>query len=196
MNHSWLVPRESLVNGITKLKCGKSLKDQVSFVLPVGCKAKKDPKISLSVVPCQSSHSRHVAIQGEMTIPRSCSRHKWLVEYCYCSLQVRVKVINPKNQLELGSSSMEFEIAHSEMDCNHTTSIHLSRVLEHQTFLYNKNMDKLLFHVNVQLFEHQYRQDESAVDYECKESDDFTEIISPLCVPGQMSYQNNNHQLS
>ena len=188
-NHTWQISRESLLNGMKKL--GKPLKDRVNFILPVGCKMKKDPKISLNVVPCQSKQSRHVDIDGELNIPRGCSRHKWFVEYCSCSIKVTVKVINPKNQRELGCSSNNFDIVHNGMNRDHTTCIRLVGVLAHQAFLYDDTMDKLLFHASVRLSEHQVREDQTVQQYECKEAacdDDFTEI-SLLCSPSQASNQ-------
>ena len=56
--------------------------------------------------------------------PRACSRHKWLVEYCACFIHMSVRVTNPKSHQELGSNSAEFNIAHSEVDCDHRTLPH------------------------------------------------------------------------
>ena len=166
---------------------GKPLKNRVHFTLPVGCKKRTDPKVYLSVIPCESRNSRHVAIDGELLIPRNCSRHKWLVEYCDCSVCLSVKVINPKNNKMLGNASGEFAIAHSEVNCDHRTHMKLDKVLEHEAFLYgNACVDKFHFHATVQLLEFEYRLD-NTVQYECKESElDFTEI-SLLSVPSQVT---------
>ena len=188
-NHTWQISRESLLNGMKKL--GEPLKDRVNFILPVGCKRKKDPKISLNVMPCQNEQSRHVDIAGELNIPRGCSRHKWFVEYCSCSVKVTVKVINPKDQRELGCSFGNFDIVHNGMNCDHRTYIRLVDVLAHQDFLYDDNMDKLHFHASVRLSEHKVREDQTVQQYECKEAacdDDFTEIFLPFS-PSQASNQ-------
>ena len=178
---TWEITRKCLLSGIRKL--GSPLKDRVNFVLPVGCKMKKNPRVSLNVVPCENRESRHVAIEGELIIPRACSRHKWLVEYCACTVHMSVRVTNPRNHQKLGSNSVEFNIAHSEDDCDHRTCLKVNRVLEHESFLYNASVAKFRFHVSVQLFEHQVKQDLTV--YECKEcDDDFTEI-SLLYVPSQ-----------
>jgi hypothetical protein len=167
---------------------GKPLKSRINFTLPVGCKRRKDPKVSLGVIPCENSDSRHVAIDGELLIPRNCSRHKWLVEYCDCSVCLSVEVINPKNNKILGNTSGEFSIAHSEVNYDHRTPMKLDKVLEHEAFLYgNACVDKFQFHATVQLFELECRLD-NTVPYECKESefDGFTEI-SLLSVPSQVA---------
>ena len=166
---------------------GKPLKNRVNFTLPVGCKKKKDPKVCLSVIPCESRDSRHVVIDGELLIPRNCSRHKWLVEYCDCSVCLSVEVINPKNNRLLGNISGEFDIAHSEVNCDHRTHLKLNNVLEHEVFLYGDAcVDKFHFHATVQLFELECRLD-NTLQYECKESEfDFTEI-SLLSVPSQVA---------
>ena len=130
------------------------------FTLPVGCKKKKDPKVHLSVIPCESRDLHHVTIEGEFLIPRNCSRHKWLVEYCDCSVCLSVKVINLKNTDVLGDASGEFTIAHSEVNRDHRTHMKLDKVLEHETFLYSDvYVDNFDFHVTVQLFEHECRLD-------------------------------------
>ena len=183
-NHTFEVSRKCLLSGIQYL--GKPLKNRVNFTLPVGCLKKKDPKVSLSVIPCESKESRHVAIDGELVIPRACSRHKWIVEYCDCSVNLIVRVINPRNHQILGSSSGEFSIAHSEVNCDHRTHVKLSGILNHKVFLYNDCVEKFHFHVILQLFEHQFRQD-LTMQYECKDcDDDFTEI-SVLSVPSQVA---------
>ena len=63
----------------------------------------------------------------------------------------------------------------------------LDKVLEHEVFLYgNACMDKFHFRTTVQLFELEYRLD-NTVQYECKESElDFTEI-SLFSVPSQVA---------
>ena len=77
-------------------------------------------------------------------------------------------------------ASGEFAIAHSEVNCDHRTHMKLNKVLEHEAFLYgNACMDKFHFHATVQLFELEYRLDNTG-QYECKESElDFTEISLP-----------------
>ena len=162
-------------------KLGKPLKERVAFRLPVGCINGKNPKISLNVVPYQNRESRHVSVLGEMVIPRSCSRHKWLVSYCHCSVSVRVSVMDQKTHKELGSNSLEVDMVHSEFDGDHTTSINLNRVLDHQIFLYSDKVDKFLFHASVQLSEIQCREDKVEIDVKefdvC--GDDFVEISLP-----------------
>lgn len=166
---------------------GKPLKKGISFTLPVGCKKKKDPKVYLSIIPCESRDSRHVVIEGELLIPRNCSRHKWLVEYCNCSVCLSMEVINPRNNKVLGDTSQEFSIAHSEVNRDHRTHMKLDKVLEHKAFLYSDAcVEKFHFHATVQLFELECRLD-NTVQFECKESDfDFTEI-SLLSVPSQVA---------
>ena len=184
-NCTWAVSRKCLLKGMQQH--GKPLKSRVNFSLPVGCKKRRDPKVSLGVIPCESGDSRHVTIDGELLIPRNCSRHKWLVEYCDCSVCLSVEVINPKNNKILGNTSEEFTIARSEVSCDHRTPMKLNRVLEHQAFLYgNAGVDKFHFHAKVQLFELECRLD-NTVQYECKESDfEFTEI-SILSIPSQVA---------
>ena len=182
---TWAVTRKCLMKGMQQH--GRPLKSRVNFTLPVGCKKRRDPKIYLSMIPCESRDSRHVVIEGELLIPRNCSRHKWLVEYCDCSVRLSVEVVNPKNNITLGNASGEFGIAHSEIDCDHRTHMKLDKVLKHEVFLYgNACVDKFRFHATVQLFELECRLD-NTVQYECKESEfDFTEI-SLLSVPSQVA---------
>lgn len=182
--HTNEISRKCLLNGIQQL--GKPLKNRINFTLPVGCLKKKDPKVALRVLPCENKASRHVAIEGELVIPRACSRHKWLVEYCDCSVHLVVKVIDQSNHQVLGCNSAEFAIAHSEVNCDHRTHMKLAEVLKHEVFLYDDSVEKFHFHISIQLFEHQFRQD-LTVPYECKEcDDDFTEI-SVLSIPSQVT---------
>ena len=171
-----MITRKSLVNGMNKL--GKPLKDRVSFCLPVGCRVGKNPKVSLSIVPCQIPTSRHVAIVGEMVIPKTCSRHKWLVSYCHCSLHVTVSVVDQRTHEIVGRNSSEMDLVHSEFDSDHTTCINLNNVLEHQKFLYEDRADKFIFQAKVELFENYCREDN--VDVVITESkvcgDDFVEL--------------------
>lgn len=185
-NYSWVVTRKSLLKGIQQH--GKPLKNHVNFTLPMGCIKRKDPKVHLFVVPCEQRESRHVVIEGELVIPRKCSRHKWLVEYCDCSVCLSVRVINPNNNECLGNSCREFEIAHSEVNRDHRTHMKLNQVLEHAAFLYNNAyVEKFDFLATVRLFEHEYRLSDSAVQYECTDSEfDFTEI-SVLSLPSQVA---------
>ena len=127
-----------------------------------------------------------MTIEGELLIPRGCSRHKWLVEYCDCSVCLSVSVINPNNNKVLGNKSEEFAIEHSEVNRDHRTHMKLDEVLEHEAFLYDARVEKFHFHASVRLFEHEYRLGHT-VQYEYKECDlDFTEI-SILSVPSQVA---------
>ena len=141
----------------------------ITKIIPVGCKKGKDPQISLRVIPCENEQSRHVSIVGELLIKRGCSRYRWLVEYCRCSVLLSVKVINLlDNSKVVGAAEEEFDIEPSEHNNDHWTRVRLHDVLDHQLIFYGKNISKFTFHATLKLLEHQVRQEEEALTHQCK----------------------------
>ena len=159
-------------------KRGQPTSKKIKIFIPVRCQKQNDPCVCLRIVPCQNEHSRHVIIDGELLIPRACSRYKWLVQYCKCSIVVSVKVVDPAECSEIISSAeKEYKIQCNELDIDHRTRIELKEILNHKQVLYNSNRE-FAFHVIVQLLEHQVINDD--VPFECTESnriDDFTFVV-------------------
>ena len=165
---TWEHKRTELCNGI--LDHGKAIpKNRVKFVLPVCCKRRKDPVVYLWVIPCENEQSRSVTVEGELIIKTGCSQHRWLVEYCRCSVRVNVKVFDSLTNRELGNADSEFMIEHSGLNRDHRTSIELRNVLDHQLFLYNNRLATYTFKAEVQLMEHEVTLGPPP-RYECRES--------------------------
>lgn len=148
-------------------------------IVPVKNQRHNNPCVCLRIVPCQNEFSRHVIIEGELLIPRACSRYKWLIQYCICSIIVSVKVVDPADSSEIISSAeKEFAIQHSELDIDHRTKIKLEEVLKHESILYKSNRE-FAFHVTVQLQECQFINDDN-VPFD---STDLEEIDGFTCIP-------------
>ena len=167
-----MIRRREIYDGIWAQ--GKSISSKIKMILPVACQRQKDPCIDLGIIPCQNEHSRHVNIEGELLILRGCSRYKWLVEYCRCSIVVTVNVFNPADNIEICSAEGEYDIQHSELDIDHRTMIKLEGILHHDLILYNNNMMNFAFHVTVQLLEHQVVN--HRVPFECMDSEEFDDL--------------------
>ena len=173
------MPRKKLYNGIWTQEKPLAMRKSIEFTIPISCKKRNDPKIFLRVVPCENEQSRHISIEGEFVIKRKCSRYKWLVEYCRCSIVLAVKVINPLNNNELCSTEREFEIQYSDLNRDHRTSLKLTNVLDHDCVIYNRSITTFHFHATLKLLEHQVRRCMTTQNqvYECKEGEESTGFI-------------------
>lgn len=160
-------------------KRGQPTTKKITISIPIKCQRHNNPCVCLRIVPCQNECSRHVVIEGELLIPRACSRYKWLVQYCICSIVVSVKVVDPTDSSEINSSAeKEFDIQHNELNIDHRTKIKLEEILKHELVLYNSN-EEFAFHVTVQLREYQVIKDDN-VPFDCT---DMAEIDGFTCVP-------------
>ena len=172
--HEWETTREKLYFGIWKTT--RSLVPDVRFTLPIGCRNGRDPEVILRVVPCKNGQSRHISIEGELLIRRGCSRFKWLVEYCRCSIVLSVRVIYLLNNInELSSTEEEFEIVNNNLNRDHCTTLKLTNVLDHHYIFYGTSITKFAFQATLELFEHGVRQSDMDLDltYECKDSEEY-----------------------
>ena len=176
---TWALKRKHLYNGVWRQ--GKTIpKSQVSFTLPVRCKRRKDPQVSLWVVPCENEQSRSITVKGELFIRRACSVYKWLVEYCQCSVRVCIKVFDSHTNRQLGIAKGEFTIEHSELNHDHRTRLVLRNVLDHEIFFYSTSVTTFTFKAEVQLFEHEVTLG-PAPGYVCREQihedQEYVEIV-------------------
>ena len=158
----------------------------VSFTLPVACKKRNDPLVSLWVIPCENGQSRHVSIGGELLIKRGCSRYKWLVQYCRCSVVLSIKVIDLQDNSELGMAEEEFDIDYSEHNNDHRVRMKLNNVLDHHLVFYWRNIATFTFQATVKLFEHHVRQEERPA-YECKQCEEFADFTDIVPLPSTSS---------
>ena len=175
-----MIPRREIFDGIWTQRW--PIHSQIKMVLPVACQRQKDPSIHLKLIPCQNENSRHVNIEGELLILRDCSRYKWLVEYCRCSIVVTVSIINPADNTRICSVEEEYDIRHSELNIDHRTTIKLEEVLHHNWIIYNSNMIKFAFRVTVQLLEHEV-VNHGDVPFECVDSEEFEDLSIVVPMP-------------
>ena len=173
------IKKENIFDGLrTK---GQSISPQINIPIYVGCQRRRDPYVYLEIIPCKDRHSRHVKIEGKLVISKSCSRYKWLVQYCKCFVIVTVKIFNPSNNTELCSVNQEYDIIEhcdSELIQDHQTDIRLD-TLDHESIIYNFSDDitKFLFEVTVQLIE-QGTDHSVPFSYSMRlEDNDFTNIV-------------------
>ena len=111
--------------------------------------------VYLDIIPCKDRHSRNVKIEGKLIISKSCSRYKWLVQYCIAVMTV--EIFSPANNTELFSINKEYDITEycdSELIQDHQTDIELD-TLDHESIIYNFSDDitEYLFKITVQLIE-------------------------------------------
>ena len=170
------ITKENIFDGLrTK---GQSITPQINIPLHVGCQRQRDPYVYLDIIPCKDRHSRYVKIEGKLIISKSCSRYKWLVQYCKCFIVVTI--FNPANNTELFSINQEYDIIEhcdSELNQDHQTDIKLD-TLDHESIIYNLSDDitEYLFKVTVQLIEK--GTDHVPFSYSMRLGDnDFTDVV-------------------
>lgn len=168
--YTWQMTRKELFLGTWTQGKPLATKKCIKFNLPVGCQNRKNPQVFLRVVPCENMQSRHISIEGELLIQRKCSRYKWLVEYCQCSVLLKVVVIDPLTNVDLGSSEEEFDIEYSVLNQDHHTALRLRNVLNHNIIFYDDSISTVTFHATLQLFVHRIREQENNPPaYQCRQ---------------------------